>query len=80
MKTAALIVAFALVALVLAMWRTAPAAAQTQEERAACTGDAMKLCGPEMSQGQAAITACMRKHRAQISKECAAAIAMAHHK
>ncbi len=76
MKTAALIVAFAFVALVLAMWRSAPAAAQTQEERAACTGDAMKFCGPEISQGQTAITACMRKHRAQLSKECAEAIAL----
>jgi len=80
MKTAFLIIAFAFVALVIAMWRSAPAAAQTQEERAACTGDAIKLCGPEMSQGQAAITACMKKHRSQISKECATAIAMAHHK
>lgn len=73
MKTAALIVAAALVVLAMFMWRYAPA--QTQEERAACTADAMKFCSAEISQGHDAAKACLEKHRHQISAECAAAIA-----
>jgi hypothetical protein len=73
MKTAILIVAAALVALIMVMWRYAPA--QTQEERAACTADAMKFCGAELSQGHDAAKACLQKHRSQVSKECADVLA-----
>jgi len=59
--------AAALFALALA---AAPAGAQgTPEQRAACEGDAMRLCQqyiPDVNQ----ITACMSRHRGQLSPAC----------
>ena len=59
--------AAALLALALA---TAPAGAQgSPEQRAACEGDAMRLCQqyiPDVNQ----ITACMSRHRGQLSPAC----------
>jgi hypothetical protein len=50
----------------------APAAAQgTPEQRAACEGDAMRLCGqfvPDVSR----ITACMHSNRRHLSPRCRA--------
>jgi hypothetical protein len=57
----------ALLALALA---AAPAGAQgTPEQRAACEGDAMRLCQqyvPDVNR----ITACMSRHRSQLSPAC----------
>jgi len=59
--------AAALLALALA---TAPAGAQgSPEQRAACEGDAMRLCQqyvPDVNR----ITACMSRHRNQLSPAC----------
>lgn len=55
-------------ALPLAMW---PAAgrAYTPEEQQACSGDAMRLCGPEIPDVDR-ITACMIRRKAELSPEC----------
>jgi len=45
--------------------------AYTEEQQRLCNDDAMRLCGeyvPDVDR----ITACMQKHRAQLSKECKA--------
>ncbi len=75
MKTALLIAGFAFVALVIFMWRSSPAAAQTQEERAACGADAMKFCQTELTQSPSTVLSCLQRHRRQISKECVAVLA-----
>ena len=41
----------------------------SEEARAQCTGDAFKLCSSEIP-NIPAITACMMKHRAQLSPGC----------
>ena len=75
MKTALLIVAFAFVTLVIIMWRsTAPAAAQTATDRAACAGDVARFCRSDTEQGAGAVLACLQKHREQISKSCSAVL------
>ena len=43
--------------------------AYTEEARQQCTGDAFKLCSSEIP-NIPAITACMVKHRAQLSPGC----------
>ncbi len=49
-----------------------PAAAQgTPEQRAACEGDAMRLCGNYVPDVQR-ITACMHARRSQLSPRCRA--------
>jgi hypothetical protein len=51
-----------------------PAAAQgTPEQRAACEGDAMRLCGQYQDVNQ--ISACMKRQRAHVSTRCRAAMA-----
>jgi hypothetical protein len=65
--TVAALLAFALMAA-----GTLPAAAQgTPEQRAACEGDAMRLCGNYVPDVQR-ITACMRAKRSQLSPRCRA--------
>ena len=50
----------------------APAAAQgTPEQRAACEGDAMRLCGEFVPDAQR-ITACMQSKRRYLSARCRA--------
>jgi len=50
----------------------APAAAQgTQEQRAACEGDAMRLCSAHVPDVQK-ITACMSRNRRNLSAGCRA--------
>jgi hypothetical protein len=50
-----------------------PAAAQqfTQEQRAACEGDALRLCGDHVPDVQR-ITACMHQKRRYLSARCRA--------
>jgi hypothetical protein len=43
--------------------------AYSEEARAQCTGDAFRLCSSEIP-NIPAITACMMKHRAQLSQGC----------
>jgi hypothetical protein len=51
-----------------------PAAAQgTPEQRAACEGDAMRLCSEY--QGVDQIKSCMQRQRAHVSPRCRAAMA-----
>jgi len=47
--------------------------AYTEEARAQCTGDAFKLCSAEIP-NVSAVTACMMKHRAQLSPGCRSAM------
>ena len=64
----------ALLGLALMAWAVpSPAAAQswTPEQRAACEGDAMRLCGNFVPDVQR-ITACMRSKRGQLSAACRA--------
>jgi len=63
------IVLITLVVPTLAM--AAPPSAAVRE---ACSGDAKRLCSAVISQTEAR-QACMRKHRAQLSERCKAAIA-----
>ena len=46
-----------------------PASAYTQEQQAACTGDAMQLCGPEIPDVDR-VTACMIRNKARLSPGC----------
>jgi hypothetical protein len=43
--------------------------AYTQEEQAACSGDAFRLCGPEIPDVDR-VTACMVRNKSQLSPEC----------
>ena len=43
--------------------------AYTQEEEAACSGDAFRLCGPEIPDVDR-VTACMVRNKAQLSPGC----------
>jgi hypothetical protein len=44
--------------------------AYTPEQQQACSGDAMRLCGPEIPDVER-ITACMIRNKAQLSPQCA---------
>jgi len=43
--------------------------AYTQEEQAACSGDAFRLCGPEIPDVDR-VTACMVRNKSQLSPGC----------
>jgi hypothetical protein len=45
------------------------AQAYTQDEQAACSNDAFRLCGPEIPDVDR-ITACMIRNKSQLSPEC----------
>jgi len=57
-------------ALSISMW---PAASQayTPEQEQACTGDAFRLCGPEIPDVDR-VTACMVRNKSQLSPGCRA--------
>lgn len=57
-------------ALAISMW---PAASQayTPEQEQACTGDAFRLCGPEIPDVDR-VTACMVRNKSQLSPGCRA--------
>jgi hypothetical protein len=64
----------AMAALVGLALTSPPAAAQgTPEQRAACEGDAMRLCSEY--QGVDQIKSCMQRQRAHVSARCRAAMA-----
>jgi len=48
-----------------------PGYAYTPEEQQACSGDAMRLCGPEIPDVDR-ITACMIRNKSQLSPPCRA--------
>ena len=54
---------------------TGIAVAQTPEERAACTTDALTFCSSVIDRGRDAIARCLRSHIRVINKECAALVA-----
>ena len=56
-------------ALALATFSTSSFAVGTPEQRAACTPDAFRLCSSEIP-NIPKITACMMKHRADLSSGC----------
>jgi hypothetical protein len=67
LRLIARLAALAGIVLWLGVW---PAAAQgTPEQRAACEGDAMRLCGQYGGDVQR-ITACMSQHRRYLSPQC----------
>jgi hypothetical protein len=74
MKTAILIVAAALVALIMVMWRYSPA--QTPADKAACGSDVARFCKSDTAQGAMAVLACLQEHRDKISKSCSAVLAV----
>jgi len=53
----------------VALMTSAATAQGTPEQRAACEGDAMRLCG-EFVPDVEKITACMARHRRQLSPAC----------
>lgn len=57
----------------LALTSPQAAAQGTPEQRAACEGDAMRLCGQFSDVNQ--ISACMKRQRAHLSARCRAAMA-----
>lgn len=57
----------------LALACSQAAAQGTSDQRAACEGDAMRLCGQYQDVNQ--ITACMKRQRAHVSARCRAAMA-----
>ncbi|MET0674663.1 MAG: hypothetical protein ABW175_02585 [Bradyrhizobium sp.] len=42
----------------------------TADEQKACTRDVQKFCRPVIDQGDLTILACLKEHRAKISKPC----------
>jgi hypothetical protein len=59
-----------LLAMALALSLLSPAAeAYTPEQQQACTGDAFRLCGPEIPNVDR-VTVCMIRNRAQLSPGC----------
>jgi hypothetical protein len=50
-----------------------PAAAFTSAQRAACGGDAQRLCASSMSDPQQ-LTACMQSNQSKVSSRCRAAM------
>jgi hypothetical protein len=42
----------------------------TADEQKACTRDVQKFCRPVIDQGDLTILACLKEHRAKISKAC----------
>jgi hypothetical protein len=67
-RQAALVLAFATS---LSVAATSQSFAYSEEARQMCTGDAFRLCSSEIP-NIPAITACMYKHRAQLSAGCRA--------
>jgi hypothetical protein len=65
-RRAGLVLGFALS---LAALSSTQSFAFSEEARAQCTGDAFKLCSSDIP-NIPAITACMMKHRAQLSAGC----------
>lgn len=57
----------------LALTCSQAAAQGTPEQRAACEGDAMRLCGQYQDVNQ--ISACMKRQRVHVSARCRAAMA-----
>jgi hypothetical protein len=59
--------------LLLALFTTGPASAEpgTQEQRRACTPDVYRLCAGEIPNVRA-ITACLRRQKANLSEACRA--------
>jgi hypothetical protein len=55
-------------ALSVSTWST-PGSAYTPEQQQACSGDAFRLCGPEIPDVDR-ITACMIRNKAQLSPGC----------
>jgi hypothetical protein len=51
----------------VSIW-SAPASAYTPEQQQACSGDAFRLCGPEIPD----VTACMIRNKSQLSPGCRA--------
>ncbi len=58
------------VALSVTIWSSA-ASAYTPEQQQACTGDAFRLCGPEIPDVDR-VTACMIRNKSQLSPGCRA--------
>jgi hypothetical protein len=67
-RQAGLVLAFALTASVIS---TSQSFAYSDEARQQCTGDAFRLCSSEIP-NIPAITACMYKHKAELSAGCRA--------
>jgi hypothetical protein len=59
----------ACVALCSALWASASQAFTQEDQRRLCTGDVFRLCSSEIPDVER-ITACMRKHRANLSEGC----------
>jgi hypothetical protein len=47
-----------------------PVRGGTPEEQKACSRDVQKFCRPVIDQGDFTILACLKEHRAKISKAC----------
>jgi hypothetical protein len=54
----------------VSIW-SAPASAYTPEQQQACSGDAFRLCGPEIPDVDR-VTACMIRNKSQLSPGCRA--------
>jgi len=57
----------------VASFAPGPAAAFTSAQRAACGGDAQRLCSSSMSDPQQ-LTACMQSNQSRVSSRCRAAM------
>ena len=68
LRQAGLVLAFALT---VSAGSTTESSAYSAEAQAMCTGDAFKFCSPEIP-NIPAITACMFKHKAELSTGCRA--------
>jgi len=49
---------------------TSSFAVGSSEQRAACTGDVMRLCFTSVASGDQAIIACMTKNKDRLSQKC----------
>jgi hypothetical protein len=53
----------------------AAGAASAQQGQDACGRDASRFCRAHLSEGDAAVLACLQQHRARLSKACQATLA-----
>jgi hypothetical protein len=59
------------IALAMSLYSTSGFALGTDDQRAACTPDVFRLCGPEIPNVDR-IVACLKKQKPSLSKECRA--------
>jgi hypothetical protein len=59
----------------LAMTATASAQTAAERQKSGCTRDVVRHCRAKMNDGDMVVLACLKEHRAKLSKTCARTLA-----